>query len=178
MTSVHHYTVGSRLGAILASGALQPSDVDLDVGELPVLWFSRQPTWEETATKLLYDPATRQVRRPSLLELHALLGLFRFSLPSDDERLVGWPQIHRDARMSDSMVRTLVRNGRMAGAKPEDWSGSLAPIPLRDLSFEVMAPQHGGWMPARIDVQAARRTPAALRTRHITAKEALARSLS
>lgn len=178
MSYVYHYTVGSRLGAILASGGLRPSDIDLEPSELAVLWFSRNGTWEETATKLLFDPETRQVRRPELMELHTLLGLFRFALPEDDERLLAWPKIHRAALMSDTMVRTLVRNGRMAGARPEEWLGSLAPVPLKDLLFEVMAPQHGGWIPARIDVQAAQRAPVAQRTRHITASQALARSLS
>lgn len=178
MSAVHHYTVGSRLGAILASGELRPSSVDLEAGERPVLWFSSNRNWEETATKLLFNPKAREVYRPTLQELHGLLGLFRFTLPEDDDRLLRWPAIHRAALMSDTMVRTLVRNGRMAGARPEEWSGSLQAIPLRDLTFEVLAPQHGGWLPARIDAHAAHRSQSTAHIRHTTASSILAGRLS
>jgi len=178
MSVVYHYTVGSRLGAIFASRELRPSSVDLEPGELAVLWFSTNPGWEETATKLLFNPKARQVYRPTLLELHGLLGLFRFALPHDDERLLRWPAIHKAALMSDSMVRTLVRNGRMSGARPEEWLGSLRPVPLRDLTFEVLAPQHGGWLPARIDSHAAHRARSTAHIRHTTASTILAGRLS
>lgn len=141
--NTYHYTVGSKVAAILRSGALLPITADLEPGERAVIWFSTQPSWEPTATKLLLNPQTGELRRASRLELHRTLGLFRFALPADDARLVRWPALRRIARISDAMARHLARSGRERGARPADWSGSLVPIALEDTTFEAFDEQHG-----------------------------------
>ncbi|HQR19550.1 MAG TPA: hypothetical protein PKV98_01700 [Burkholderiaceae bacterium] len=139
----YHYTVGSKLAAILRSGALLPITADREPGERAVLWFSTQPGWEPTATKLLLNPQTGELRRATRLELHRTLGLFRFALPAADERLVRWPALRHVARIGDAMARHLARSGRERGARPTDWSGSLVPITLEDTTFEAFDEQRG-----------------------------------
>jgi hypothetical protein len=168
MRWAHHFTVGTKLPAIAATGALQPSGIDLEPGERAVVWFSTHIEWEQTATKLLFNPCTGQVKRPSMLDLHCMLGLYRFGLVAGDARLVPWPKLRRAAAISDDVTRRLVRNGRAVGARPEQWSGSLVPIRVSVLTFETWGPL-SGWVPADLRAEANARRTLAATIRHATA---------
>lgn len=175
--SAFHYTVGTKLPAIAASGALLPLAIDLEPGERPVVWFSTNLYWEQTATKLIFSPLTGRVQRPTMLELHRMIGVYRFRIDSLDGRLVPWPKIRRAARISDTMTRALVRNGRAVGADPKQWRGSLVPVPVEALMFEAWHSLRG-WLPASLSAEAQTRALHASRVRHAAASEVLAGVMS
>ena len=168
-----HYTFGTKLPAIVASRALLPLAIDLEPGERPVIWFSANPNWEQTATKLIFSPQTGRVQRPTRFELHQMIGVYRFRVDSQDGRLVPWPKIRRAAGISDDMTRTLVRNGRAVGADPKEWSGTLEPVPLEAVTFQAWNPVRG-WVPASLSTEAEAWAVRAARIRHAAASEVLA----
>lgn len=170
MRWAHHFTVGTKLPAIAATGALRPSGIDLEPGERAVLWFSTNVEWEQTATKLLFNPCTGQVQRPSMFDLHRMLGVYRFGLVADDARLVPWPKLRRAAGIGDALTRRLVRNGRAVGARPEQWSGSLVAIGVGEMTFETWSTLCG-WAPADLRVEADARKVLAATIRHAAASQ-------
>jgi hypothetical protein len=168
MERTYHFTVGTKVPSIAESGSLQPIGIDLEPGEHPVLWFSAAILWEETATKLLFNPCTGRIQRPSMFDLHCMLGVYRFGIAADDARLVPWPKLRRAAAISDDVTRRLVRNGRAVGARPEQWSGSLVAISVADLTFEAWRPL-SGWAPANLRLEADERRVLAATIRHASA---------
>lgn len=52
---VWHYTTFSRLTRILLTGEIRPASAGVPEGERPIVWFSRNPVWEETATPEILD---------------------------------------------------------------------------------------------------------------------------
>jgi hypothetical protein len=131
-----HYTVGHKLPPIRNTGALLPTGVRIAPSEAPVLWFSADPVYEPTAIKLVQMPSQHGLHRPTMSELHELIGVFRFRLASDDERLVPWSRLQRRARISPTGVASMLRAGIEIGAKPTNWFGVMSPVALDDLVFQ------------------------------------------
>jgi len=177
MKRAYHFTVGTKLPAIAASGSLRPSGIDLEPGERSVLWFSTAVEWEQTATKLLFSPSTGRVQRPSMWDLHLLLGLYRFWIAADDARLVPWPRLRREACINDEVTRRLVPNGRAVGAEPKQWSGSFVAISVDELGFETWKSEFG-WMPADLRLEANARKTLAATVRHAAAGEVPAAAMA
>lgn len=48
-----HYTTGVNFIKIVESGFLLPTDACINLGELPVLWFSLNQHWEPTSRKAM-----------------------------------------------------------------------------------------------------------------------------
>jgi len=72
---------------ILDSGILRPSDLYLEPGEKPVLWFSLAPFWEPTASKAVEDKTSASGFRRLSMEETAYLG--RVFIASDSPSS-GW----------------------------------------------------------------------------------------
>lgn len=155
--SVFHYTVGTALAQIAASGHLQPSAVAVKLRERPVLWFSSNPKFEPTAIKMfLWEGSTEPVL-PTFAELAEGIGVYRFALPAGDPRLVPWQRLPLVARIAPADVRKMMATGLRVGARPADWSGSLVAIPVGEVTLEVWT--GGAWEPASMAAAvAARRT--------------------
>lgn len=147
--SLWHYTAGHKLPLILESSALRPNGAKIAPNEKPVVWFSAEAIYEPTAIKLVQMPGQAKLRRPSVAELHEMVGVFRFAIDRKDPRLAHWPTIHRKARISAAGVANMLRAGLEIGAKPMNWYGALEEIPLADLRFEAWTGQQ--WVAAQID---------------------------
>lgn len=147
--SLWHYTAGHKLPSILESGALRPNGAKIAPNERPVVWFSADAVYEPTAIKLVQMPGQANLRRPSVAELHEMVGVFRFAIERKDARLAAWPAIHRKARISATGVANMLRAGLEIGAKPMNWFGALEDIPLADLRFEAWTGQQ--WVAAQIE---------------------------
>lgn len=139
---VHHYATRARLAAILASGALLPSNAGAP-SEAPLLWFSAHPFWEPTATKAVLDHRGR-ARLLSFEEHLARLGCCRFSLPAQDSRLMRWQQACDFAGVSPADQRCMEASGLKAGANPLQWFAVAAAVPLAQVRMEVLVP--AGWV--------------------------------
>jgi hypothetical protein len=144
-----HYTAGHKLPLIREACALRPNGAKVAPSERPVLWFSAEAVYEPTAIKLVQMPGQAKLRRPSVAEMHELVGVFRFAIDRADPRLAAWPAVHRRARISPAGVANMIRAGVEIGAKPMNWFGSFEDIPLADLRFEAWTGQR--WVAAQID---------------------------
>ncbi|MBY0241770.1 MAG: hypothetical protein K2X55_20900 [Burkholderiaceae bacterium] len=147
--SLWHYTAGHKLPLIQEACALRPNGAKIAPNERPVVWFSADAVYEPTAIKLVQMPGQAKLRRPSVAELHEMVGVFRFAIDRMDARLAAWPSIHRKARISATGVANMLRAGLEIGAKPMNWFGALEEIPLADVRFEAWTGQQ--WGAARID---------------------------
>lgn len=144
-----HYTAGHKLRLIREACALRPNGAKVAPSERPVLWFSAEAVYEPTAIKLVQMPGHAKLRRPSVAEMHELVGVFRFAIDRADARLAAWPAVHRRARISAAGVANMIRAGVEIGAKPMNWFGAFENIPLADLRFEAWTGQC--WVAAQID---------------------------
>lgn len=142
--AVFHYTVGPKLPLILKSRRLQPTGFGLAASsrEKPVLWWSENADWEQTATKVLSTDRGKTYRRPSLAELQAEAGLYRFRLDTRNAaalhevgiKLVPWQRIPMLARIDPKDVQRMLMSGLHLGATPTQWWGTFEPVPT---SLEV-----------------------------------------
>lgn len=144
-----HYTAGHKLPLIREACALRPNGAKVAPNERPVLWFSAEAVYEPTAIKLVQMPGHVKLRRPSVAEMHELVGVFRFAIDRADARLAAWPAVHRRARISAAGVANMLRAGVEIGAKPMNWFGAFEDIPLADLRFEAWTGQR--WVAALLD---------------------------
>lgn len=133
-TRTYHYTTGNKLSPILNSSCLVPTNVMVAPHEKPVLWFSVNPRYEPTAIKLVAHGG--HTHRPTVQELHQLIGIFRFGFNVDDARLVPFNKLSRLARISPQDIAAMIASGMRIGATPAHWTGSLVPITLSEVDFE------------------------------------------
>ena len=56
MKTAWHYTTGQKAKMIFESGELKPTDAFIEAQEKPILWFSKNQEWEQTANKMLAGP--------------------------------------------------------------------------------------------------------------------------
>lgn len=138
--ALFHYTVGPKLALISASQSLAPAGYGLATSraERPVLWLSSHPQWERTATKVISTDGGMTYVRPLLGDLQDAVGLYRFRVDMQDSgglsdagiKLFSWPQIKVVARIAAMDVEQMTMSAMRLGARPMDWWGTTAPIPL------------------------------------------------
>ena len=69
-----HYTVGERLARIIALGEIRTSTTGVRASEKPVVWFSTNPVWENTAGPVLLDNVTSKRIDLDKQQMHQLCG--------------------------------------------------------------------------------------------------------
>src|SRR5262245_9462585 len=127
---VFHYTIGAKLPAILADGVIRPATAFVPDGERPVVWFSTNPVWEQSANKALLDPVTgawQPLTREETADHGG--GLVRIEVEPSAAPF-RWRQFSRIARASRSICRGLERVAAKTGDDPADWRFSLGSVPL------------------------------------------------
>ena len=55
MEVVYHYTIKEHLDGIIRDGRIARARTGVPPGEKPVVWFSRNTVWEETANKMYLE---------------------------------------------------------------------------------------------------------------------------
>jgi hypothetical protein len=131
---------------IIHDGFLRPTAINIAPDELPVLWFSKNDQFEPTAAKGMITP-DGGVKLMTHTQMAQMLGIFRFSLPDTDIRLISWQRLPMRAKIPKKTVRYLIDVGVKRGAKPNDWVGTLVPIPLPSLVCERYNMVLPGWEP-------------------------------
>ncbi|MNP26076.1 hypothetical protein D3C76_1189140 [compost metagenome] len=131
---VHHYTTEKHhLPLILASRTLLPSNAGAE-NEPPLLWFSKAQLWEKTATKMVHSE--HGLRLLTFAEQLAKYGCVRFSLSSDDPRLMNWVSACKYAGITSTARRKLETVGKKRGGSPIDWFATSGDIQLTELRLQ------------------------------------------
>ena len=131
-----HYTTGQKFKLIIDSGFLMPTSIGVKPPEKPILWFSLNQYWENTANKA-WQHSSGEIERLSMPDTFKVGGgLVRFGI-SPKELHLG-EQLRRKARMSSSIWRLLCNEGLRQKAKTSEWCGTIASLPVDKLIVEVM----------------------------------------
>jgi len=118
-----------------------PATAGVQAHEEPVLWFSLNREWEQSACKMRKTPGGMQ--RLTKDETKALCGgLVRFGYPA--RLLVPWPAIAAKAGISKDMLTALEKAGQIMGADPGEWLGHLGSMPISLFIIEIE--QEGKWV--------------------------------
>lgn len=138
-----HYTTGEKFEGIKRSGYIHPATANVPEHERPVVWFSLNQHFEETARKGIIDPATGQRRWATLAEMRELCGgLVRIGVPAHS--LLTGEALRRKARMSSAVWRSLVKVGTEQGADPAQWFGIAGAVDLALCAVQQMD-KSGNW---------------------------------
>jgi hypothetical protein len=159
--TLYHYTIGPKIPLIAHSAHLKPFGFGgaANPREKAVLWWSCNPEWEPTATKIVSLDGGRSFERPTVRALHDLVGCFRFRLDvrnpvglhSAGVKLLPWTRIPLVAGIAAADVQRMVLAGLELGAVPNQWWGCLEEVPVHWevsglLQVDLMQP-NGSWQP-------------------------------
>jgi hypothetical protein len=150
--NLYHYTVGSKVGDILKSGFLKPSDGLLLSGEKPVLWFSKNPRFEYTSLKMIRNKENGEFINNTFEIQHELFQNVRFVVncnPKDyrnEFMMREWTEINHLSNTPSFLKKSLEKSGRRMGGNPIDWCGTLNEIPLKRLKFQVWNSNNQEWV--------------------------------
>jgi hypothetical protein len=124
-----HYTTGEHLTEIMRDGCLRPTAILIDPGEHPAVWFSALQDWEPTASKLLVDTETDEVRRATMQEMRKLAGgPVRIGV-AHDAAPIDWETFKRTSGISRKSARALEIAAADIGSNPRLWFASFDPVP-------------------------------------------------
>ena len=149
---LYHYTVGSKVGDIMKSGYLKPSDGFLLPGEKPVLWFSKNPRFEYTSLKMIKDNENGEFINNTFEIQHELFQNVRFVIncnPKDygnQYMMREWTEINLISNTPTVLKKSLEKSGRRMGGNPSDWCGTLNDIPLKRMIFQVWDTNNQEWV--------------------------------
>jgi hypothetical protein len=137
-----HYTVGMKMPAIVRSGVLKPAVAFVPEGEIPVVWFSSEPRWEQTANKMLMTAAGQLVCLNFEQTVMLFGGGYRFGVPA--HQLLSWPKLKTVARIHPDTERALVCSAKDLGANPDTWAGAIEPVSVSACRVERLT--DAGWL--------------------------------
>jgi hypothetical protein len=132
-----HYTTERKFQHIIASGMLIPGGIGGESTGTPVLWFSRNQHWEQTAGDKCNEPG-QPVRRLTMRETYvASGGLVRYGC--DVKRLYVGEVLRRKAQMTDEVWAALYAAGKLQQGYPAAWCGSVDSLPIDGLVVHVLS---------------------------------------
>lgn len=131
-----HYTPGVRFKGIVDAGFIRPAVAGVPENEKPVVWFSLNPYFEETARKIFTDGRGNQ--RVLLMEETRSLGEGLYRLGVAPKSLLTGEALRMRARIKRETWAQLSARARAIGSDPSSWFGSLTPVNLTDCTVQVM----------------------------------------
>jgi hypothetical protein len=143
---VWHYTTAPRTERILDSGILIPATLGILPEEKPVLWFSSNPFWEQSACEVIEDASSPiGLKWFSMQETCDLYGgLFRFGVPV--EETIKWPEVGKRAGLRADVRKSVMKTARQKGADPKQWYGIIGTnIPIK-IEFTQMLLDYRKWI--------------------------------
>jgi len=125
----YHYTPEFGMEQIIKSGIIKLATSSFAPKfQKPVAWVSTNPHFEQTALKDIYDK-TGSITQLTFEQQAHMFGCARFEI-KPTYKLYNWTKLAKRARIRVDMVRGLEEVGRKMGANPNEWYGSLKPIPI------------------------------------------------
>jgi len=145
---LYHYTTGIYLRSIVKDGLLKVSHYDKSIGaKHPAVWFSVNPIWEPTATKV--TPGKTGIRFLTKEEQFDMFGLGRITVAYTDEFLTWGKYRHmckNDRNFPPHTLDEMERVGYKKGSDPKHWYCSIKDIGKhRWLNSELWDGQN--WLP-------------------------------
>jgi len=138
---VWHYSAVVKLPLIVVSGVLKGSNTGAE-SELPMLWFSANQQWENTATKMI-ETKSGSIVRLTFNQQAERFGCIRFGLASCDSRLLNWRDACKAAGTPREMRKAMEKSGKKSGGDPMQWFATASIIPLSELHFQVWMGKEG-----------------------------------
>jgi hypothetical protein len=136
-TMAWHYTVMMNFESIIMNECILPRALGAAPHARPLVWFSLNRFWENTANKGAIDPKTGERIRLSMRQTRAAGGgLVRFGI--DACKLLRDDVLWQRARIEDDVRNALVEEAVQQGADPSDWCGSIKPVPVDRLVIESL----------------------------------------
>jgi hypothetical protein len=120
---VFHFTTGLKLRSIINTGAIKPTNAQIEPHEKPVAWFSTSPAWEPTATKVPIPGMQGQIATAQ-----AQGGLVRITVPGSCAPYI-FPQLPLIAGTKPSVCIGLLLAGLELGSDPDTWRFTPTPVP-------------------------------------------------
>ncbi|MDA9344085.1 hypothetical protein N9R06_03225 [Algibacter sp.] len=125
---LYHYTHTKALKQILKDGKIKIATASAPRKTKPIAWVSAHEHFEPSALKG-YVTYLEQ-RTLTFKEQFEGFGCVRIEiLPHSN--LHTWAKLYHSANYEDGTYRSLTDAGIDAGANPDDWYGSLKPIPAK-----------------------------------------------
>ncbi len=123
-----HYTMHSSLVDILRLGEIRLPPPPAK-GEKPVIWFSKNPIWEPTASKQI-TAVDGSSSRELTMEQTAILGngLGRIGVDSQTAPH-DWRGFKALSGAATKVTTSLYNDAHKKGAKPKDWYVSFSSVP-------------------------------------------------
>lgn len=128
--TLHHFTTGDRLDAILADGRLRPARCGIVDSGRPVVWMTTRPSWEASTNKMLASFGERVAIPLTEAETHQLCGgLVRITI-DNQVRAIDWDTFKRTSETTAGDARALYAHALAGGASVRHWRASFAEIPV------------------------------------------------
>jgi hypothetical protein len=145
---VWHYTTVDCFKRIVRDGVLRPATAAVPQHERPVVWFSTNEYWEQSANKALQMSDGRLIALDMKGTAKHGGGLIRIGV-APERAPHTWNEMRRVARIDRRMARALMHVARRDGADPQQWRGSLEPVSRADwVAVEVFV--SGAWVPVNL----------------------------
>jgi hypothetical protein len=144
-----HYTIFDRFVDIVADGEIRPATAAVPNGERPIVWFSLNQHWEQTANKALRTADGRLIGLDMQGTMEHGRGLIRIGVRQERAPHT-WRELKRLAGMGEDIAGGLVRMARRDGADPRDWRGTFDPVQRADWST-VETFVDGSWVEVELE---------------------------
>jgi hypothetical protein len=119
MANLWHYTTKERLEEIINSGELRATEANKTTStEKATLWFSKNPIWEPTATKMVMTESG--IKRLTKNEQYDLFGLGRIQI-NDNVQVKSWKHFKEFGGGKLKILRKLEEAGIKMGGNPSNW---------------------------------------------------------
>jgi CheY-like chemotaxis protein len=121
-----HYTVGLHIHSILADGVIRPATAYVPRDQRPVVWFSSNPNWEETANKMIkQDGVLYALNKEETAETWG--GLYRIGVLAETAPH-NWENLVFLSNIPPAEARALKKVADQDGADPAEWFGTFDPV--------------------------------------------------
>ncbi|MBN3852833.1 hypothetical protein G3N59_05515 [Paraburkholderia sp. Ac-20340] len=142
-----HYTTAQCFRGIEETGGLLPSAPHMLDAEKPLLWFSVNQHWEQSARRGWTENGKRRLLSLEEMILH-FGALYRFGM-HELRTAIGERQIRRLGRIRPGTWDQMIKNALAMGSDPNEWRACSAFVPIGYVQVQVLKNLQTGWEPAR-----------------------------
>jgi hypothetical protein len=150
MNRVFHYTVLEYCQSIFIDGEIRVATKYVPANVKPVVWFTTNPDWDETANKDVDfgDGSTEFLNRQSMWEkgIHPI----RIEIDPKKVSLRSWNNYKKNSGDSMDMIKGLEKTAKKLGSNPKQWLLSYENVPMEAV-IGVCNWDGAKWQPWRKD---------------------------